>query len=106
MSAQIDTISSKSNMFEMFDVSTLANEVITLLTNSTSSTLFLVSVLLQVGMCSSMIRIKIIRGTWSDVSRQSGWIVWELISKELHCKNIRSMTEFELLASSEYLVGI
>ena len=50
ISAQIDTISSKSNIFEMFDASTLVNEVMTSLTNSTSSTLFLISVLLQVEM--------------------------------------------------------
>ena len=75
MSAQIDIISFKSNMFEMFDTSTLANEAMTSLTNSTSSTLFLVSVLLQVRMCSLMIGIEIIRGAWSNISCQSGWIV-------------------------------
>ena len=62
ISAQFDTISSKSDMFEMLEVSTLENEAITSLTNSTSSILFLISILLQVVICSSTIGMEIVKG--------------------------------------------
>ena len=37
---------------------------------------------------------------------QSEWIEWLSSSDELHQRNMRSTTEFELFVLSEYLVGI
>ena len=62
MLAQANMISSNSKIFEMFDASILANETMTSLINSLSSTLFLISVFLQVGMCSLLIGIVTVRG--------------------------------------------
>ena len=62
ISAQFDMISSKSDMFEMLEASALENKAITSLTNLTSSILFLISVLLQVVIYSSMIEMKIVKG--------------------------------------------
>ena len=62
ISAQFNMISSKLDMFEMLEASTLENEVITLLTNLTSSTLFFISVLLQVVICSLTIGMEIVKG--------------------------------------------
>ena len=56
-------------------------------------------------MFSSEMGIDTVRGVWSEESCQSGCMEWLLSSvKPLH-KNIRSMTECELLAMSKYLVG-
>ena len=62
ISAQLSTISSKSDILKMFEVSTLENNMITSLTKLSSSTLFLISVLLQVVICSSMIEMVIAKG--------------------------------------------
>jgi len=54
---------------------------------------------------SSTIEIVMVRGTWSDVRCHSGCIEWLFNSLEPLQRNIRSMTEFESLILSEYLVG-
>ena len=57
-------------------------------------------------MFSSVIEIVTVRGAWSEERYQYGLIEWLLSSVELHCKNMRSMTEFASPVMSEYLVGI
>jgi len=49
--------------------------------------------------------IVIDKGAWSDVRCQSGWIKWLFSSEEPHHRNIKSITKFESLSLSEYLVG-
>jgi len=46
----------------------------------------------------------IVRGVWSDVRCQLGYIKWLFNLLDPLQKNIRSMTEFESLTLSEYLV--
>ena len=57
-------------------------------------------------MFSSVIRMKIVREAWSEKICQLGWREWLLSSVEPLHRNIRSMTEFDLLTISEYLVEI
>ena len=45
------------------------------------------------------------RGAWSNKRCQSRWIECWLISFDLYWRNMRSMTEFNSPAVSEYLVG-
>ena len=50
------------------------------------------------------IGIVIVRGVWLEVRCYLEWIEWLLSLNKLHQRNIRSMSEFELFALSEYLV--
>ena len=50
--------------------------------------------------------MKIVREAWSEKICQLGWREWLLSSVEPLHRNIRSMTEFDLLTISEYLVEI
>jgi len=52
-----------------------------------------------------MVGMVIINGVWSEMRCQLGWIEWLFNSVESHWKNIKSITELELLSLSEYLVG-
>ena len=45
------------------------------------------------------------RGVWSDDNCKSGWMEWLLISVDPLYKNIRSMTKFDPILESEYLIG-
>ena len=63
ISAQLDTTSSKLYTLDMLEVSTLENKAMTSLMNSTSSTLSLMIVCLQMLMCLSAIGMMIIKGT-------------------------------------------
>ena len=44
-------------------------------------------------------------GVWSNKSLHSGWIWWQLNSKEENWRNTRSKTKFEFQLLSENLVG-
>jgi len=47
----------------------------------------------------------IMRGAWSDISHQLGWIMWPLSSLDPLYRNIRLVTELDSPVISEYLVG-
>ena len=70
--------------------------------------MFFVAVLddsaLLVWTCSSTIGMTIVKDAWSEVSLQSGWIVWLSISLEPQYRNIRSIMELASWQLSEYLV--
>ena len=57
-------------------------------------------------MFSSAIRMETVREAWTEKIRQLGWREWLLSSVEPLHRNTRSMTEFDLLTISEYLIGI
>jgi len=76
-----------------WDYYSAANHVVTTLCSSSRY-------ILEVFDCNMVI----VRGTWSDISRQSGWIIWLLSSLDPLCRNIRLMTELDSPVISEYLV--
>ena len=78
----------------------------TSLIKAVSSSLFFVIENLDETMFSSVIRMETLRRAWSKKIHQLKWIEWLLSSVEPLHRNIRSMTEFDLLTVSEYLVGI
>jgi len=94
---------SKLDTFNKFN---LVKDAITSLMNISSSSLFLVIVLLQASKCSSLIGMVIVKGAWSKVRCQSGRIWWVFSSVESLWRNIKLMTEFESFTLSKYLVGI
>ena len=105
MSANFDIASSNSFMFETVKTFTFEKDVKISFTKSTSSLLFLAIVLLLISTCSLAMGMVTIRGAWSDEQHQSGWMQWVFNSEEPYYKNIKSMTEFESLELSKYLVG-
>ena len=78
----------------------------TSLTKFFSSSLFFAIENLNKSIFSSLIAIMTERGAWSNDKHKSGWMEWILISVDPLHKNIRSITEFDLVLESEYLVGI
>jgi len=78
----------------------------TSLIKAVSSSLFFAIENLDETMFSSVIGMKTVRGAWSEEICQLGWIEWLLSSVEPLHRNIKSMTEFDLLTVSEYLIGI
>jgi len=101
--ANSNTAFSKLDTFNKFN---LVKDAITSLMNISSSSLFLVIVLLQASKCSSLIGMVIVKGAWSKVRCQSGRIWWVFSSVESLWRNIKLMTEFESFTLSKYLVGI
>ena len=83
-----------------------------LITNETSLMKFFSSLLffaiedLNKPILSSSMAIVTERGAWSEVKHKSGWMELLLISVDPLYKNIRSMTKFNPISESEYLVGI
>ena len=73
--------------------------------NKSSSSLFFTIVLFQRSIFISVMEMVIDNGAWSEVRHQLGWIEWLFNSVESHCRNIKSITEFESLLLLEYLVG-
>ena len=71
-----------------------------------SSLLFFTIKDLNESIFSSLMAIVTERGAWSDNKHKSEWMEWVLISIDPLYKNIRSITEFNLMSESEYLVGI
>jgi len=59
----------------------------------------------MLGICSSTIRIVMVRGVWSENSCYSEYMVWLSNSSKLYLKNIKLITEFASWLLSEYLVG-
>ena len=104
MLAKSDTTFSNLGVFEIFDMSNFKKDVITLLINLSSSSLFLIMVLFLVVIYSSVMEIITAKGVWLDVSYQSKRIEYMFNLEELHYRNIKLMTEFELLLLLEYLV--
>ena len=93
-------------MSDKFVISRFLIDMVMSLMNCSSSLLFLIIDLFLELTFFSTIGIVIVRGTWSEVRHHLRWIKWLSSSVELHWRNIRSMTEFESFALSEYLVGI
>ena len=96
--------SSKDSWFKRFKV--LRNLMIeeTSLTNAFFSSLFFGSESFAVWTNSSSIEMVTVRGAWSEVSRQSRWIIWLLSSLNPLWRNIRSITESDSPIVLEYLV--
>ena len=102
--ANLLTILSRHKKLTILLVSMFLRALERSLINTCSSLLSLTMVCFLILMCSSMIRMTIVKGTWSNMSLHSGWIEWLSISLDPQCKNIRSMTELEFWSLSEYLV--
>ena len=81
------------------------NMEMTSLTNFSSSSLFLDIVSLEDWTNSSAMGMVIMRGAWSNISHQLGWIMWPLSSLDPLHRNIRSVTELDSPVISKYLVG-
>ena len=77
----------------------------TSLTKISSSSLFFGKESLDNWTNSFSMEIVIVRGIWSEVRQQSGWIEWLLSSLNPLYRNIRLMTKFDSPTVSEYLVG-
>ena len=105
MSVNFKTTSSNSSIFEIVEASIYEKDVAISLTKLASSLLFLAIVCLLFSTCSSTMGIVTVKRAWSDEQHQSGWIQWVFISEELLPKNIKSITEFDSLGLSKYLVG-
>ena len=86
------------------DMSRPLIEMMTSLMKATSSLLFLIIECLEELTFSSIIGIVMVKGAWLDVRHQSGWIEWLFNSNDTLHQNMRSMTKFESLELSEYLV--
>ena len=82
----------------------LMDKVMSLIKATSSSLSLMIEHLVKLTL-SSTIEIVMVRETWSDVRCYSECIEWLFNSLEPLQRNIRSMTEFELLILSEYLVG-
>ena len=96
-------ICSSDSRFVNDEVSRDLNMEMTSLTNFSPSSLFLGIVSLEDWTNSSAMGMVIVRGAWSDISHQLGWIMWPLSSLDLLRRNIRSMTELDSPVVSEYL---
>ena len=99
------TICSSLSMLSILDVSNLLRLEMTSLMKLVSCLLFRNIASLDVWMDSSKIGMSMMRGTWSEERRHSGKMEWLSSSSEPCRRNIRSMTEFNLPAVSENLVG-
>ena len=99
------TVCSSDSRFVINKVLRDLNMEMTSLTNFSSSLLFLSIVSLKDWMNSSVMEMVIVRSAWSDVSCQSGWIMWLLSSLDPLHRNIRLMTKLNSPVISEYLVG-
>ena len=81
----------------------LMDKVMSLMKAASSSLSLMIEHLVELTL-SLTIEIVMVRGTWSDVRCYSVCIEWLFNSLEPLRRNIRSMTEFESLILSEYLV--
>jgi len=97
------TISLRTFLLEIHSVLSSLIELLSFIRKFDSFMLFLKIVCFLVWICSSNIAISTISRTWSNENLHFGQIIWLLISEEIGCKNIRSMTKFESLELSEYL---
>jgi len=78
---------------------------ISLMTNFSSSLLFLIIVYHLSWINSSLINMLTVKEAWFERLWDSGKMKWLLISTELDYRNIRLITKFELLGLSVYWVG-
>ena len=99
------TILSRASLLVNYNELIFLNSFIISEENTYSSLLFLIIVLLVIGMNSSMIWILTISGAWSEENCNSERIEWLVSFTEFSLRNIKSMTEFESLLLSGYLVG-
>jgi len=99
------TISSRTSLLKICPVSSLLIKLLSSTREFDSSMLFLTIVCFLVWIYSLNIAILIVSGVWSGNNLHSGQIVWLSNSEEISHKNMRLMTEFELLELSKYLVG-
>ena len=95
----------KWGISDKFDMSRFLIDMIISWMNCPSSSLSLIIDLFLKLTFFLTIGIVIVRGVWLEVRCYLEWIEWLSSLNELHQRNIRSMTEFELFALSEYLVG-
>ena len=95
---------SKLVISDKLDVLRFLMDVVTSLMKATSSLLSLMIEYLVELMLFLTMGMVIVRGVWSDVRCQLGYIKWLFNLLDPLQKNIRSMTEFESLTLSEYLV--
>jgi len=95
---------SKLVISDKLDVLRFLIDVVTSLMKATSSLLSLMIEYLVELMLFLTMGMVIVRGVWSDVRCQLGYIKWLFNLLDPLQKNIRSMTEFESLTLSEYLV--
>ena len=89
----------------MLDVSKCLKFKIMSWMKAVSCSLFGAKVSFDVCMISSVIGMLIERGAWSEDNQDSGRMVWWSSSEDPLQRNMRSMTEFDSPAMSEYLVG-
>ena len=100
------TTFSNDSISEILDVSISPIVPLRSLMNFSSSLLFLMIVLHLFWINSSSIIILIVKGAWSErLWRRSGKMECLSIFRELAYKNMRSITELELLGLSVYQVG-
>ena len=95
---------SKLVISDKLDVLRFLMDVVTSLMKATSSLLSLMIEYLVELMLFLTMGMVIVRGVWSDVRCQLGYIKWLFNLLDPLQKNIRSMTKFESLTLSEYLV--
>ena len=98
------TTSSSLLMFNRSEMSIFLIANKTFLMKLASSLLFFAMEYLTSLIFSSSIAIITERVAWSEDKCKSRWIWWLLSSVDPFHKNIRSITEFDLLFESEYLV--
>ena len=89
----------------MFDVSNVLKFEIMLLINAVSCLLLGTRVSFNVWIISLKIGISIERGAWSEDKQELGRMEWRFSSDDPYQRNMRSMTELDSPAISEYLVG-
>jgi len=103
--AKLLTAFSNKRMLKRFETSKFLIVLIVLFTNCSSLTLFFQTVLLCILINSSGIGIVTVKGASLEERHYLGWMEWLLRIDESHWRNIRSMTKFESLMLSAYLVG-
>ena len=103
--ARVLMMFSKLLISDRLEVSRLLMEKIAFLINAASSLLFLTMDYLDEVTLSLTIEIVMVRRAWLDVRHQFRYIEWLFNSNDPLQRNIRSMTKFESLGLSKYLVG-
>ena len=104
--ASLSMICLSNSQSMRFIVSSNLKTQMTFLMNSSSCSLFFNKKSLVFIMYSYLMVIVIVRGAWSEISLQDGWITWWLSLLESLWRNIRSNTESDTISMSEYIVGI
>ena len=98
-------ISLRDSLLDISKVLIFPMVFISSMSNFSSSLLFLIIVHHLSWINSSLINMSTVNGAWFERLWDSGKIKWLLISTELGHRNIRLITEFELLGLSVYWVG-